>query len=100
MPLGEIVGEIILRPIIELFFYGVCYCIGSITLKICTLGTIRLAPLTSVYEKNRDKEKWHQMDWSIWLSRPMKGKVLKAECTCLVGLLVLVTIGVAIYFSI
>jgi hypothetical protein len=97
MPLGEVIGETILRPILELILYGITYWTGFFLLKAVTLGSIRLAPLTSIQEKNRSKKKWHQIDWSIWLHRPMQGRMLKAECTCLAGLLVWVAIGFGIY---
>jgi hypothetical protein len=99
MPLGEIIGEVILRPILELVLYGLTYWTGYPLLKAVTFGSIRLAPLTSIEEKNRSKRKWHQIDWSIWLHRPMQGRALKAECTCLVGMLVWAAVGFAIYFG-
>jgi hypothetical protein len=98
MPLGEVIGEVILRPILELVLYGLTYWTGFLLLKTVTFGTIRLAPLTSIEEKNRSKKKWPQIDWSIWLHRPMQGRALKAECTCLVGMVVLVAVGLGIYF--
>jgi hypothetical protein len=99
MPLGDIIGEVILRPILELVFYGLTYWTGFLLLKAVTLGSIRLAPLTSIKEKNRSKKKWHQIDWSIWLHRPLQGRALKAECTCLVGMMALAAVGFGIYFA-
>jgi hypothetical protein len=64
-----------------------------------TLGTLRLAPLTSIEEKNRSKRRWQQIDWSIWLHRPMQGRMLKAECTCFTGILIWVAIGFGIYLG-
>lgn len=99
MPVGEVIGELILRPIFELVFYGLSYSTGYLVLKAVSIGSIRLAPLTTIQEKNRSKRKWYQIDWSIWLHRPMQGRALKAECTCLVGILVWVAIGFGIYFG-
>ena len=99
MPLGDVIGEVILRAIVELVLYGLTYWTGFLLLKAVTFGTIRLAPLTSIEEKNRSKKKWHQIDWSIWLHRPMQGRALKAECTCVVGMMALASIGLAIYFA-
>ena len=79
MPLGDVIGEAILRAIVELVLYGLTYWTGFLLLKAVTLGAIRLAPLTSIEEKNRSKKKWHQIDWSIWLHRPMQGRALKAR---------------------
>jgi len=99
MPLGEVIGELIIHPILEVVLYGLTYWIGFVVLKTVTLGSIRLGPLTSIEEKNRGKKTWHQIDWSIWLYRPLQGRALKAECTCLVGLMTLVTVGLGIYFA-
>jgi|GEM_PF-1365963 len=97
MPLGEAIGELVLRPILELVLYGLSYWTGFLLLKVVTFGAIRLAPLTSIEERNRSKRKWNQLDWSIWLHRPMQGRALKAECTCLVGILLWVAVGFGIY---
>lgn len=99
MPIGEVIGEIILRPILEIVFYGLSYWTGFVVLKIVSIGTIRLAPLLTIHEKNRSKKRWHQIDWSIWLHRSMQGRALKAECTCLVGILAWVAVGLGIYFG-
>ncbi|RJR44162.1 MAG: hypothetical protein C4576_13325 [Desulfobacteraceae bacterium] len=99
MPIGEIIGEMILRPILELVLYGLSYWTGFVVLKTVSIGTIRLAPLLTIQEKNRGKRKWYQVDWGIWLHRPMQGRALKAECTCLVGLLVWVAVGFGIYLG-
>jgi hypothetical protein len=99
MPIREVIGEVILRPILELVLYGLTYWTGFLLLKAVTVGGIRLAPLTSIEEKNRSKRKWHQIDWSIWLHRPMQGRFLKAECTCVVGIMALVAVGFGLYFA-
>ena len=101
MPLGEVIGEIIIRPILEIVLYGIAYWTGFIFLKTVTFGTIRLAPFTTMNEKNRSKrkQKWYQSDWDIWLHRPMQGRSLKAECTLIVGLLVWAVVGCSIYFG-
>lgn len=99
MPLREFIGEVILRSILKLVLYGLTYWIGFLLLKAVTVGAIRLAPLTSIEEKNRSKRKWRQIDWSIWLHRPMQGRVLKAEYTCLVGMMALAAVGFGIYLA-
>lgn len=99
MPLGEIIGEIILRPILEVVLYGLTYCIGFVILKLISFGSIKLAPLTTIEQKNRNKKKWYQIDWSIWIHLPKHGRALKAECTCLVGMVALAAIGFGIYFA-
>jgi hypothetical protein len=99
MPLGEVIGEVILRPILGLVLYGLTYWTGFLLLKAVTFGAIRLAPLTSIEEKNRSKRKWHQIDWSIWVHRPMQGRALKTECTCLVGMMALGAVGFGVYLA-
>jgi len=97
MPIGEIIAEVILRPIIELVFYGLSYWTGFVVLKGSTFGCIKLAPLSTIGEKNRKKQKWFQVDWSLWIHRPMHGRVLKAGCTCMVGILAWAAVGFGIY---
>ena len=99
MSIGEFIGEVLLRGILEIIFHTLAYYTGAIALWVVTLGQIRLAPLTTIGDKNRSKQKRHQIDWSIWLQRPMQGRALKAECTCLVGIVVWVAIGFGIYFG-
>jgi hypothetical protein len=101
MPLGEVIGEIIIRPILEIVLNGIAYWTGFILLKTVTFGTIRLAPFTTMNDKNRSKrkQKWYQSDWDIWLHRPMQGRSLKAECTLIVGILVWVIVGCGVYFE-
>ena len=99
MPLGEFIAEIGLRIVFEVIFYGLAYWTGFIALKILSFGTLNLAPLMTIEERNRSKKKKKQIDWSIWLNRPMQGKALKAEMTCLVGILCWVAVGFGIYFA-
>jgi hypothetical protein len=99
MPIAEAIAEIIFRSILVFVFYGLSYGTGFLLLKAVTFGTIRLAPLTSITEKNRSKKKWYKIDGSFWLHRPVQGRVLKAEGTCLVGMMALVAVGLGIYFA-
>jgi len=99
MPIGEVIGELILRPILEIVICGIAYWSGYIVLKTISFGSMPLAPFTTLQEKNRSKQKWNQIDWSIWLHRPMKGRELKADVTTLIGFLCLVAIGVGCYFT-
>jgi hypothetical protein len=68
-------------------------------LKGITVGAIRLAPLSTMHEKNPDKKKWHQIDWSLWLDRPGRGRMLKAEVVCIVGMLAWGLAGMGIYLE-
>ncbi len=92
MPIGEALAEIVIRPIFELIFYGVAYWIGYLVLSILSLGQLKLAPLMSIDQKKG------KIDWSIWLHRPMQGRVLKAEVVCLSGLLFLAGTACVFYF--
>jgi hypothetical protein len=97
MPIGEFIGEVLLRGVFEIIFYTLAYYTGAMALWILTLGQVRLAPLTSIESTNRGRNRW--TDWSIWLQGPGRGRSLKAEFTCLVGILVWVAIGIVIYFA-
>lgn len=99
MPAGEFIAEVVLRSILELFLYGITYWVGYLFLKMITLGSIRLAPLTTITEKNRTKKRWNQIDWSIWLHQPLQGRALKAEFVCCVGFLIGIATGLLIYFG-
>jgi hypothetical protein len=96
MPIGEAIAEIVIRPIFELIFYGVAYWVGYLGLSILSLGQLKLAPLMSIDQKNRKKK--GKIDWSIWLHRPMQGRVLKAEVVCLSGLLFVAGAAFSYYF--
>lgn len=98
MPVGEIIAEVIIRPIFELIFYGLTYWTGAFVLKASSIGNLRLSPLSTIHERNRGKRKWYQIDWSIWLHLPNKGRMLKAECVCLVGMLLWLGLGIGVYF--
>ncbi len=58
MPLEEIIGELILRPILELVTYGVFYWTGFLFLKGSSFGAIRQAPLSTTEEGR--KTKWYR----------------------------------------
>ena len=98
MPIGEVIGEVILRPILEVVFYGASYSLGYVALKVITLGTLKMAPLKTVFRNHRSGRKWGEIDWSIWHSSK-KQRVLKADAVCLTGFLVATIIGAGIYFS-
>lgn len=100
MPLGEVIGEIIIRPILEIVICGLAYWTGYVFLKAVTFGAMKLAPISMIDEKNRSKKnkKFYQVDWGIWLHLPMKGRFLKAECTIIVGFIIWLISGCVIYF--
>lgn len=95
MPLGEFIAEIGLKIVFEAVFYGLAYWTGFIALKLLSFGTLNLAPLMTIEERNRTKE--NRIDWSMWLDRPRRKKALKAEITCLAGILFWVAVGFGIY---
>lgn len=97
MPLGEILGELLLRGFLEIVLYGITYYTGAVFLLIISFGQLRLAPLSSVGEIRQGKNRW--TDWSLWLDHPQKGRVLKADYVCLVGFVCWVGAGVGLYFA-
>lgn len=88
-----------LRLVFEVVFYGLAYWTGFIALKIFSFGTLNLAPLMTIEERNRRKKTTRQIDGSIWLHRPMRKKALKAEMTCLAGILCWVAVRFGVYFA-
>jgi hypothetical protein len=73
MPLDDFIGESLLRGIMEAVVYGVTYATGHVILTLGSFGQLRLAPMSTLFEKNRDKRRWYQIDWSIWLRQPGRG---------------------------
>lgn len=96
MPLGELLGEVVLRGFLEVVGYAIAYYTGGIVLGVLTLGQLHIAPFETLGKTNRHKNRWN--DWSIWLYRPMQPRVLKAESACVVGLLFWVAVGVGLFF--
>ena len=95
MPLGDIIAE----TVGELIIYGVTYWTGYAFLSIVSLGQLEMAPLTTFSEKNKEKKKWYQIDWSIWLRKNGKKKALKAEVVVLTGLALWIAAGVGIFLA-
>jgi len=94
MPLGDIVAAFGLQLVLEILFYGIGYWSGFLILKLMTLGSIRIAPFSTIEQKNRGR-KW---DWSLFLN--LNGKdYLKAEVVALIGILALIVFGVLLYKS-
>ncbi len=98
MPLGEFVAEIGLRIFLEIVFYGAAYYTGYAIVAATTLGTVKPAPLSTIEHRNRSKAQKKQLDWSIWLYRPMKPKLLKAGIVCIIGVVTWAAIGTCAYF--
>ena len=95
MPLGEFIGEVLLRGVFEIVFYAVTYYTGAIVLGLLTLGQFKIAPLSTVEDTNRHKNRWN--DWSIWLYRPMQPRLLKAGVVCLVGMSFWIALGISLF---
>ena len=96
----EGVVEVLLRVVFELVVCGLAYWTGYLVLKGLTMGTVRVAALDTAGTKNRGHRKWYQFDGSLWLKRPGKPAVLKAEGVILAGIVVWVVVGVVVYFSV
>ena len=94
MPLGEIIAH----AVGEVVIYGVAYWSGYAFLSIASLGRLKMAPLSTFSDKNKNKAKWYQLDWSIWL-RKNRQKMLKAECVVLTGLVLWVVVGIIVFLA-
>ena len=100
MPLGEIIAEIGLRIVLEIIVFGLAYWTGFIALKILSLGTLNLAPMKTMGRKNRGKTGKKQEGWRIWFfQRQMRGKELRMEITCLVGILIWILVGFCAFLA-
>ena len=97
MALGEFIAETGLRIFLEIVFHGFAYWTGFIVLKVLSFGTLALAPLATLGERNRGKKK---IDRGIWLHRPAQGKALKAEVTCVAGIACWIALAFAIHAAI
>jgi len=93
MPLGEIIAEIIVRPIIEIVVYGIFYITGRVVLFACSFGQLRLAPIDAYGEKSEDSD----LRSGIWLRRPGQRPAIRAEVQCVVVVIVWLAGAVAIY---
>jgi hypothetical protein len=94
MPLGEIIAELGLRIIFEFVFYGITYWTGFVILKVLTLGGARLAPFSTVGDKDRGR----RIDWSFFL-HTSSGRLLKMESVCLIGMLFWILVGVLVFLA-
>lgn len=95
MPVGEWIADFFLRGILEVVVTVVAYYTGACALSVLTLGQLPLAPLATFEERNRKPK--GKRDWGIWLYRPGRVKLLKAEWVCVAGFLVWLFIGVGAY---
>lgn len=95
--IGEFLGEILLRIIAELVGHLLLFATGFLLLNLITLGAVKLAPFSTIYQRRGQKGKSAQMKWSPWLQSSAKSRSLRAEVTCLVGLLLWIAGGVLVY---
>lgn len=98
MPVGEFIVEIGIRVLVEIIFYGIFYWFGFVVIKAVTLGNVKLAPLSTIGDKNRRKKE-RKVDLNIWLHRPMQERMLKAEAVCVVGVILCGVIGYVVYLA-
>lgn len=97
MMIGEFLGEILLRIIAELVGYLLLFATGFLLLNLITLGAVKLAPFSTIYQRRGRKGKSFQIKWSPWHQASAKSRSLKAEVTCLAGLLFWMAGGVLVY---
>ena len=80
------------------------YWTGFVLINVLTLGQVKLAPFSTLHQKNRKKGKRFQMDWSIWLhgKTTSRGKtcpkMLKADFVLLCGMVFYVALGFGLYW--
>ena len=69
MPLGEIVGAVGLRIILEPIIYGFGYLTGYTVLTICSFGRLKMASLGTLDDGTKHKGKRSRRGgrgWTIW----------------------------------
>ena len=82
---GSFIGELILRPIFELVFHVVAYCIGSVVAPIVSLGRWKCDPML----RETSKKRKHKVRWGGLYQVRGQQIFLTAEGTALVGLVFL-----------
>lgn len=91
---ASFIGEIIVRPILELVFQVAAYYIGCVVVAVVSLGRWQCEPLLNDVPKKRLRKfgLYHLRGQQIYLT---------AEATALVGLLfcaVVIALGLWLYF--
>lgn len=79
---GSFIGEIILRPIFELVFHVVAYCIGSVVVPIISAGRWKCDPML----REPAKKKKHKVRWGGLYQVRGQQVYVTAEGAALVGL--------------
>jgi hypothetical protein len=102
MPLGEIIGEVILRAIFEIAFGWLWYWTGHISLTLCSFGQLKIAPLASLDQRRLRRSKKKRKDRpkksAIWKTdADGNNRQLRAELTICAGLCVWILAGVGLY---
>jgi len=88
---GEIIGELILRPIAEIVLQILCYFTGRVVVPVLSLGLAYVEPAPKGVRVVVPK--WHGFH------RGSKGKVVvDAEMGALLGLLFWFILGISYYF--
>ncbi len=92
---GSFIGEIIVRPILELVFQVAAYYVGCIVVPVVSLGRWQCDPLLSDGPKRRLRKfgLYHLRGQRVFLT---------AEATALVGLLfcaAVIALGLWLYFG-
>jgi hypothetical protein len=80
-----------LESFFEIIVGGILYHSGALLLSLLSLGALRLAPLETMGEEDRDVE------WTVWRGRPGKRKELKAGWVCIAGVLAWIGIVCVLY---
>jgi len=98
MPIGEVVAEVIVRPLLEIVVGGFLYFFGWLTLMIISIGRLDLDSLSNLGRKPKNKAAWYTLDYNLWTTDNQKTRKIRAEFTCCIGFLSLGLIGIIIYF--
>ena len=84
---GTIIGELILRPILEFIFHFVCYYIGRVIVPVVSLGRIKC-------DRNTADTPHRNLRWGGSFHRRGQQIYLTAVATAGVGMLIVLGVGI------
>ena len=88
---ASVIGDFILRPILEILLHFVAFYSGCLILSILSIGRLNIAPWTDVGKYNKKR-----FELDLFLVK--NGiRYLKPEYTMITGMLFWIVVGIVIY---
>jgi len=98
MAIEDLVGDFILRPILEILLYIFGFGTGYVVLSVLSFGNLKLAPFSKLSDFSRKKRKKGKR-FTIWLNSSKHNRVLHSDVTLVVGLIFWACVGVITYYD-